>query len=209
MIKSPWNDTPERPSESLYIFLLSDAQFYQCLLSLLYSVSHFHVYFSSLSNVQYWWCPLSALYCFISDRKCSCVVFSLSVMVQTQVLSSESHFHHHWQQCSGSSCDVLQVELCELLSGLPLSFTDHVESCGNSSTPGGCVPLPPADRFSHRVLTAVLVPLLADQDPRVRSAAATACVRWVAGGNCHSLLRNFFYLKVFMRFFEFFFLFLR
>ncbi|XP_050730332.1 huntingtin-like isoform X2 [Eriocheir sinensis] len=74
---------------------------------------------------------------------------------------------------------LVKVELCDLLSGLPLSFTDHVESCGNTSTPGSFVPLPPADRFSHRMLTAVLVPLLADQDPRVRIAAASACVKLV------------------------------
>ncbi|KAK3887735.1 hypothetical protein Pcinc_008172 [Petrolisthes cinctipes] len=68
---------------------------------------------------------------------------------------------------------LVKVELCELLSGLPLSYIDHLET--------GCSMVPPrlADRFSHRVLTAVLIPLLADQDPRVRTAASSACVRLV------------------------------
>nr|XP_045607422.1 huntingtin-like isoform X3 [Procambarus clarkii] len=74
---------------------------------------------------------------------------------------------------------LVKVELCDLLSGLPLSYTDHVESSSSYSTTGSSVPLRPADRFSHRVLTAVLIPLLADQDPRVRSAAASACVKLV------------------------------
>ncbi|KAK8726707.1 hypothetical protein OTU49_010010, partial [Cherax quadricarinatus] len=62
---------------------------------------------------------------------------------------------------------LVKVELCDLLSGLPLSYTDHVESSSSYSTTGSSIPLRPADRFSHRVLTAVLIPLLADQDPRV------------------------------------------
>ncbi|KAG7155913.1 Huntingtin-like [Homarus americanus] len=74
---------------------------------------------------------------------------------------------------------LVKVELCDLLSGLPLSYTDHVESNSSYTTTGNSIPLRPADRFSHRVLTAVLIPLLADQDPRARSAAASACVKLV------------------------------
>lgn len=76
-----------------------------------------------------------------------------------------------------------QVELCDLLAGLPLSYIDHVESSSTYTSAGGAVAmmssLRQSDRFSHRVLTAVLIPLLADQDPRVRTAAGTACMKLV------------------------------
>ncbi|CAL4185311.1 unnamed protein product, partial [Meganyctiphanes norvegica] len=78
---------------------------------------------------------------------------------------------------------LVKVELCELLSGLPLSYIDHVESnsssCSVGSSGGIRGTLRQSDHFSHRVLTAVFIPLLADNDQRVRAAAATSVVKLV------------------------------
>ncbi|XP_064096525.1 huntingtin-like [Macrobrachium nipponense] len=78
---------------------------------------------------------------------------------------------------------LVKVELCELLGGLPLSYIDHLENSNNYGNAGNSVPvvsgLRQSDRFSHRVSTAVLIPLLGDQDHRVRTAAASACVELV------------------------------
>ncbi|KAK7070047.1 hypothetical protein SK128_013642, partial [Halocaridina rubra] len=78
---------------------------------------------------------------------------------------------------------LVKVELCELLGSLPLSYIDHIENSSSynnaSSSAHGLSALRQSDRFSHRVCTAVLIPLLADQDHRVRTAAAAACVKLV------------------------------
>ncbi|KAB7506583.1 hypothetical protein Anas_00288, partial [Armadillidium nasatum] len=70
------------------------------------------------------------------------------------------------------------VELCELYSNLPLRFIDYLESqdgfAGNVHIQRSSYLFSNSKVFTHRILSSVFIPLLGDQDHRVRKAAAMA-----------------------------------